>query len=175
MRIISLEADNLGQWLKKRGLALSSSFWEVLETGCKKSPLFEYEFVINDVSWRGAVKLSASFIDARRAKEFGWPVKLAKGDEQICVAEVSMTAIIANKNRIKSTSQWLVPHLIRPEYGVSIEYPTLNDLDQIWNIFIRTAPKMIKSMEKFASEFESEITMSGSETKYYYGSLGFIA
>lgn len=174
MRVISLEAQKLAQWLKEKGLVLSTSFWDVLDAGCRKTPLFEYEFVINDVSWRGAVKLSGSFISAQKAKDFGWPV-VSSDESKIWVAEVSMTAIIANKNRIRSKSQWLVPYLIRPEYGASIEYPALKDLDQVWDMFVITAPIMFRSMEKFATRFESEITGPETDERYYYGSLGFIA
>ncbi len=165
---ISLQAKDLANWLEKKGLIVSNSFWQVLEIGCEKSPLFEYEFVLNDVPWIGAVTISALFISAHRIDELGYPVVSTVNRGQIWVAEISVTAVIANKNRIRGKSKWMIPFLTKPEYGVSMEYPTLNELDNVWNMLLKTAPKIYRSMEKFASELESEINTSVGETSFYH-------
>ena len=165
---ISLQAIDLTNWLEKKGLIVSNSFWQVLKIGCEKSPLFEYEFVLNDVPWIGAVTISASFISTHKIDELGWPVVSTVNRGQIWAAEISMTAVIANRNSARGRSKLMIPYLTKPEYGVSIEYPTLNELDNVWNMLIKTAPKMGRSMEKFASELESEINTFAGKTSFYH-------
>ncbi len=165
MRSISLTVKQLGQWLAERDVELQESFWQRLELGCREQPMFEYQFVIDQVPWRGAVRLSVSFARFSQLRLSGWSVSSPSIqsflDDEIFVIGLVMEALVSRPYRLQHSSSWLTPHIRQSEYGVRIEYPTVKDLDAAWCTLSSLAPQVCSAAETIAIQFEQAVESGG--------------
>lgn len=158
MRCVNLTAQQLSRWLAERGIELGESFWQRLLLSGGNQPVFEHQFLINQVPWRGAVRLSVSLVQYSRLRMSGWCVSSSSSqsfsDDEIFVMGLAMEALVFYPRRLQRPLSWLTPYVHQPEYGIQIEYPTIEDLDAAWQTLSSFVPHVYSVAETMTLEFE---------------------
>ena len=158
---ISLTLQQLSRWLTKRGVELKEPLWHMLRSGCNEHLVFEYQLVIDQVPWKGAARLSVSFVQCSKVRSAGWSISGSLdqlcSDDEILVIGLVLEAMISCPHRLRCLPGWLTPHISQPDYGVRIEYPSLEDLETAWEALSSLAPQVYAALEMLGSIFEQEI------------------
>ena len=159
MRYISLTASELSKWLAERGVELKESFWHVLHVGCKEHVGFEHDFVIDQTPWPGALRISVYFVGYPKIREAGWRISEEAASFHVLADEIFVMSIVVETitlyhRRLKRPSRWLTPHSNYPEYGLRIDYPTLDDLNMVWQRLSLITPRLYSLTETVISEIE---------------------
>ena len=160
MHIMNLSSNQLHIWLAQKGLELQKDFFKDINRECRKKVISERILVINDVPWRGAMKMVFAFIHSSKLINAGWllPSTEQQDVNKLFIPAVIFIAITTNSCRIHRPTKWFTPYVETPEYRIKIEYPTLSELDNAWNSLSAIAPKICSISESLSHEFETQLT-----------------
>jgi hypothetical protein len=158
MRYVSLSANVLSNWLSTRGLECKEALWANVESNCSEDATVDYQFVVNEVPWRGALLICVSFARSVTLWDAGEPMEKTLSrvcrDEEIMVINVVMTAIVSCSRRLHRPANWVAPHFGQQELDLELEYPTLQDLEKGWHVLSRVAKEVQACVDVMSSDFE---------------------